>query len=33
MRLATTLRVQAWVAAQKARGVGVDVDVDVEILD
>jgi hypothetical protein len=29
MRLATTLRVQAWVAAQKARGV----DVNVEILD
>jgi hypothetical protein len=31
MRLATTLRAQAWVAAQKARG--ADVDVDVEILD
>jgi hypothetical protein len=29
MRLATTLHVQAWVAAQKARGV----DVNVEILD
>lgn len=29
MRLATTLRVQAWVAAQRARGV----DVDVEIVD
>ena len=29
MRLATTLRVQAWVAAQRARGV----DVSVEIVD
>jgi hypothetical protein len=29
MRLATTLRVQAWVAAQRGRGV----DVNVEVLD
>ena len=29
MRLATTLRVQAWVAAQRARGV----DVTVELVD
>ena len=29
MRLATSLRVQAWVAAQRARGV----DVTVEVLD
>jgi hypothetical protein len=29
MRLATTLRVQAWVAAEKARGI----DVKVEIVD
>ncbi len=28
MRLATALRVQAWVAAQRARGVDVTVEID-----